>query len=54
MLLILVGAPLGNPGDASTRLREALSTADIVAAEDTRRLRRLARDLGITVTGRVG
>jgi 16S rRNA (cytidine1402-2'-O)-methyltransferase len=49
--LVLCGSPIGNPGDASTRLREALETADIVAAEDTRRLRRLASDLGITVTG---
>jgi 16S rRNA (cytidine1402-2'-O)-methyltransferase len=51
--LILVGAPLGNVGDASTRLRDTLSTADVVAAEDTRRLARLARDLGIVVVGRV-
>jgi 16S rRNA (cytidine1402-2'-O)-methyltransferase len=51
--VVLVGAPLGNAGDASTRLREVLSTADVVAAEDTRRLARLARDLNITVTGRV-
>jgi 16S rRNA (cytidine1402-2'-O)-methyltransferase len=51
--LILLGAPLGNVGDASTRLREVLTTADIVAAEDTRRLARLARDLEITVAGRI-
>jgi 16S rRNA (cytidine1402-2'-O)-methyltransferase len=51
--LILVGAPLGNVGDASPRLREVLATADVVAAEDTRRLARLARDLGIEITGRV-
>lgn len=51
--LILVGAPLGNPADASARLRETLATVDIVAAEDTRRLARLARDLGVTVSGRV-
>ena len=51
--LILVGAPLGNVGDASARLRVTLSTADIVAAEDTRRFARLARDLGIEVAGRV-
>ena len=51
--VVLVGAPLGNAGDASTRLREVLSTADVVAAEDTRRLSRLTRDLGVTVTGRV-
>jgi 16S rRNA (cytidine1402-2'-O)-methyltransferase len=51
--VVLVGAPLGNIGDASARLREVLSSADVVAAEDTRRLARLARDLGITVRGRV-
>jgi 16S rRNA (cytidine1402-2'-O)-methyltransferase len=51
--VVLVGAPLGNPGDASVRLREVLASADVVAAEDTRRLARLARDLGVTVGGRV-
>ena len=50
---MLAGAPLGNAGDASARLREILATADVIAAEDTRRLARLARDLGVTVTGRV-
>ncbi|AGZ46221.1 uroporphyrin-III C/tetrapyrrole methyltransferase [Actinoplanes friuliensis DSM 7358] len=51
--MVLVGAPLGNVGDASTRLREVLATADVVAAEDTRRLLRLARDLDVTVAGRI-
>jgi len=51
--LVLVGAPLGNPGDASTRCRDELRQADIIAAEDTRRLARLARDLGIELPGRV-
>ena len=51
--LILCGAPLGNPADASTRLGEALASADIVAAEDTRRLIRLARELGVTIPGKV-
>jgi 16S rRNA (cytidine1402-2'-O)-methyltransferase len=51
--VVLVGAPLGNAGDASTRLREVLATADVVAAEDTRRFARLARDLDITVGGRI-
>ncbi|MFC4067397.1 16S rRNA (cytidine(1402)-2'-O)-methyltransferase [Actinoplanes subglobosus] len=51
--VVLVGAPLGNTGDASTRLREVLTSADVVAAEDTRRLARLARDLGVTVGGRI-
>lgn len=51
--LVLLGAPLGNPGDASTRLRDTLTTADVIAAEDTRRLTRLARDLEITIPGRI-
>src|SRR3954447_3560704 len=51
--VVLVGAPLGNVGDASARLREVLASADVVAAEDTRRLLRLARDLDITVAGRI-
>src|SRR5690606_33057842 len=50
--VVLVGAPLGNPGDASERVREALATADVVAAEDTRRLARLARDLNVEISGR--
>jgi 16S rRNA (cytidine1402-2'-O)-methyltransferase len=51
--VVLVGAPLGNAGDASARLREILASADVIAAEDTRRLARLARDLDVTVSGRV-
>ncbi|WNM27929.1 16S rRNA (cytidine(1402)-2'-O)-methyltransferase [Demequina capsici] len=51
---VLLGAtPIGNPGDASARLREAIAGADVVAAEDTRRLRDLASRLGIEVRGRV-
>jgi 16S rRNA (cytidine1402-2'-O)-methyltransferase len=53
MPLILLGAPLGNPQDASARLREVLASADIVAAEDTRRLARLAAALDVSVAGRV-
>ncbi|GAA0929200.1 16S rRNA (cytidine(1402)-2'-O)-methyltransferase [Virgisporangium aurantiacum] len=52
MPLIMLGAPLGNPGDASTRLRAALQEADVIAAEDTRRLARLAADLGISITAK--
>jgi 16S rRNA (cytidine1402-2'-O)-methyltransferase len=51
--IILAATPIGNMGDASPRLVELLSTADIVAAEDTRRLHRLVQSLGITVAGRV-
>jgi len=51
--LVLAGAPIGQPGDVSPRLREALENADVVAAEDTRRLRRLAADIGAEISGRV-
>ncbi|MFC0315836.1 16S rRNA (cytidine(1402)-2'-O)-methyltransferase [Gordonia phosphorivorans] len=44
---------MGQAGDASPRLREALATADIVAAEDTRRARGLASSLDVTITGRL-
>jgi 16S rRNA (cytidine1402-2'-O)-methyltransferase len=52
-LLVLAGTPIGDPADASPRLVAELAGADVVAAEDTRRLRRLARDLGVQVPGRV-
>jgi 16S rRNA (cytidine1402-2'-O)-methyltransferase len=51
--LLLGATPLGQPSDASPRLIDALATADIVAAEDTRRLRTLAKALGVTVGGKV-
>ena len=52
-LLVLAGTPIGDVGDASPRLRRELASADIVAAEDTRRLRRLATALGVEIGGRV-
>nr|WP_083976892.1 16S rRNA (cytidine(1402)-2'-O)-methyltransferase [Herbidospora sakaeratensis] len=52
-ILVLAGAPIGQPGDASPRLRAALESADVIAAEDTRRLRRLAADLEAEITGRI-
>lgn len=51
--LLLGATPLGRPDDASKRLVEALRTADVVAAEDTRRVRTLARSLDVMITGRV-
>ena len=51
--IVLAATPIGNVGDASARLIGLLETADIVAAEDTRRLHRLVQSLGITVAGRV-
>ncbi|KAA1422812.1 16S rRNA (cytidine(1402)-2'-O)-methyltransferase [Mumia zhuanghuii] len=52
-MLILAATPIGNPADASQRLRDLLADADVVAAEDTRRLHRLASDLGVRIGGRV-
>jgi len=52
-LLLLAGTPIGDPQDASPRLAEALTTADVVAAEDTRRLARLTATLGVVPSGRV-
>ncbi len=51
--LVLGATPLGQPSDASPRLIAALGSADIVAAEDTRRLRTLAKSLDVRITGRV-
>jgi len=45
--LLVVATPLGNPGDMSPRAREALETADLVLAEDTRRAGLLCQRLGI-------
>ena len=52
-LLVLAGTPIGDVEDASPRLARELAGADLVAAEDTRRLRRLTAALGVQVTGRV-
>ena len=52
-VLILAATPIGHPEDASPRLRRLLAEADVVAAEDTRRLRALAARLGVEVRGRV-
>lgn len=49
--LILAATPIGNIGDASPRLVAALEQADVLAVEDTRRLGRLARDLGVHYRG---
>ncbi|MGH3358631.1 MAG: 16S rRNA (cytidine(1402)-2'-O)-methyltransferase [Nocardioidaceae bacterium] len=52
-MLVLAATPIGRPDDASPRLAEILRTADVVAAEDTRRLRRLTADLGVEPGGRI-
>lgn len=51
--LLIAATPLGQPTDASERLKAALSSADVVAAEDTRRVRGLATALEVTIAGRV-
>ncbi|MCW2718589.1 16S rRNA (cytidine(1402)-2'-O)-methyltransferase [Pseudonocardia sp.] len=51
--LVLAATPLGQARDASGRLMDALATADVVAAEDTRRVRTLASALGVQITGKV-
>ncbi|MFC7625607.1 16S rRNA (cytidine(1402)-2'-O)-methyltransferase [Microlunatus sp. GCM10028923] len=51
--VVLVGTPIGDLGDASPRVSETLAAADVIAAEDTRRLRRLLDRLGVAPTGRV-
>lgn len=51
--LVLAGVPIGDPADASPRLRDLLATADVIAAEDTRRLRRLAAALDVTPGGKI-
>ncbi len=51
--LVLAATPMGNRDDASPRVRDALGSADVVAAEDTRRAKALANALGVTISGRV-
>lgn len=52
-VLVLAASPIGRVEDAPPRLATELATADVVAAEDTRRLKRLCADLGVTIPGRV-
>ena len=51
--LILAAAPIGRLEDASQRFTAELAAAPVIAAEDTIRLRRLARRLGVELTGRL-
>jgi 16S rRNA (cytidine1402-2'-O)-methyltransferase len=46
-VIILAATPIGNLGDASARLIEALTNAEVIAAEDTRTTQHLLRALGI-------
>lgn len=51
-VLVLGGTPIGNLGDATARLKHYLATADLIAVEDTRKLRTLASGLGVKTIGR--
>lgn len=51
--LLIAATPLGQPSDASARLVRALGSADVVAAEDTRRVRTLAQALQVRMAGRL-
>ena len=51
--ITLAATPIGNMGDVTDRLRHALAAADIIAAEDTRRLRALAQRAGVRVVARL-
>ncbi|MFF7968234.1 16S rRNA (cytidine(1402)-2'-O)-methyltransferase [Streptomyces sp. NPDC007903] len=51
--LVLAGTPIGDVADAPPRLSKELAEADVIAAEDTRRLRRLTQALGVMPGGRV-
>ncbi len=53
MTLVLAATPLGNPLDASARLKKAIESAEVIAAEDSRRFHRLASDLEVTFTARI-
>ncbi|MFC7341867.1 16S rRNA (cytidine(1402)-2'-O)-methyltransferase [Saccharopolyspora griseoalba] len=51
--LLLAATPLGDARDASQRLVDALGSAELVAAEDTRRVKSLASALDVAITGKV-
>ncbi len=51
--IVLAATPIGNLGDASPRLIELMTGADVIAAEDTRRFHHLAQALGLRIPGRV-
>jgi 16S rRNA (cytidine1402-2'-O)-methyltransferase len=53
MALTLAATPLGNPLDASPRLKMAIENAEIIAAEDSRRFHRLASDIGASFSARI-
>jgi 16S rRNA (cytidine1402-2'-O)-methyltransferase len=52
-VVVLAATPIGDVADASPRLVAELTGADVIAAEDTRRLRRLLERLGVQTAARI-
>ena len=52
-VVVLAATPIGNADDATPALRRELARADVIAAEDTRRLRKLLDRLEVTASGRI-
>jgi 16S rRNA (cytidine1402-2'-O)-methyltransferase len=52
-VVVLAATPIGDAADGSPRLRAELTGADVIAAEDTRRLRRLLDRLEVVAGGRI-
>jgi 16S rRNA (cytidine1402-2'-O)-methyltransferase len=52
-ILVVAGTPIGDVADAPPALGQELAAADVVAAEDTRKVWRLAGALGVRIEGRV-
>ena len=52
-VLVLAATPIGDPRDAAPRLALEIATVDVVAAEDTRRFRRLCHALDVKASGSV-
>jgi 16S rRNA (cytidine1402-2'-O)-methyltransferase len=52
-MLVLAGTPIGDLADAPARLADELTSADVIAAEDTRRLRRLLSALEVQTPARI-
>lgn len=52
-MLVLAATPIGDLADAPARLGHELASADVIAAEDTRRLRRLIAALGVQTPARI-
>ena len=52
-VLVLAATPIGDPRDAAPRLALEIASADVVAAEDTRRFKRLCSALEVRPAGSV-